>query len=273
MAHGVHCVGPARLRGLCAPRAPAHSTLRHRHQPLRVGEWPSRASSGIAISARTPSSRIGRSGSIFATSSIVFASTVSRSNVVGDLLREGLREERRVAHLERETDDRPPFGRHVLEHLARAVREPPPRSARARRGSAGTSSPARARAPPTACRPRPTRRRRVRAARTTAPSCGPNSPTRARLVGGGQLRDGEDAETRPAAWRSCADSPELDRRPCAHHLEPVARPSAGRRRAACRIRSRPWRGPACLRCRRCSAARSAPAPPPARAARTPRGRR
>ena len=141
-----------------------------RHQPLRVGECPSRASSGIAISARTPSSRIGRSRSILSTSSIVFASTASRSKVGGDLLGEGLREERRVAHLEPQTDDGPALGRHILEHLGRAARAPPPRSAPARRGSAGTSSRGRVRAPPTGCRPRPRRRRRDRAGRTRGPS-------------------------------------------------------------------------------------------------------
>jgi hypothetical protein len=51
------------------------------HQPLRVGVCPSRASSGIGISALSPSSRMGRFGSIRPTSFRISASTVSRWKV------------------------------------------------------------------------------------------------------------------------------------------------------------------------------------------------
>ncbi len=55
---------------------------RARHQPPRVGVCPSRASSGIAISARTPRSRTGRSSSR-PTSARIAAITGSRSEVCG----------------------------------------------------------------------------------------------------------------------------------------------------------------------------------------------
>ena len=56
---------------------------RRRHQPPRVGVCPFRASSGIAISARRPRSRIGRPASIPAASSKARARISFRSKVPG----------------------------------------------------------------------------------------------------------------------------------------------------------------------------------------------
>jgi hypothetical protein len=50
-----------------------------------VGVWPSRASSGFAISARMPSNRTGLSASIFATSVIASDVTIEASVVAASL--------------------------------------------------------------------------------------------------------------------------------------------------------------------------------------------
>ena len=57
-----------------------------------------------------------------------------------------------------------------------------------------------------------------------------------------------------------ADPPQRVGGPLPHHLEPVRRRSAGRRRAACRSRWRSWPAACCRRCRPSSAAGSPRAP-------------
>ena len=90
---------------------------RPRHHPLRVGVWPSRASSGmrhLGANAEQSDRPIGLDPRDELHHAREHDVTVER---LGDLLREGLGDERRVAHLEPEPDDGPTLGCDIVEHL------------------------------------------------------------------------------------------------------------------------------------------------------------
>ena len=245
------------------------SVVRELREPaLRLSSRPP----GRIISRRTPSSRTG---------AVVLDPVEQRHRRVGEHLRvvgrlgqgeaAAERDERLEPHLQPDPRRRPALAVDVGDHPAgeRADRlrdlRPSPRgpvwkvsSRPCARGTHGVASTG------LVSTPRPSRWNH-------GPIVGPSSAasTRASEAASWSTVSMPSAASFLRSCRRSPTAPSVGRVP--HHLDPVVRRSAARRRAACRSRSRSWPAACCRRCRPSSAAGSPPAPRRGSAAANSRG--